>query len=260
MASEQKEHKSVWMIVGTPGSGKTTIFNQLTGLNHATSSGVNAVTTYDQMVESVLHPSPTVEGDCYLIDAEGSGSAGPDGLKALAKNIGPIIARFGRGASGVLFCIKAGDRLTVIDQFILGCLSQLGNVRVIICFTKCDLQDSIDHSVEFQNIKRQLLEILPTFNIETYCKTSKNDVSDLRINMRVNLDYFNSDEIKTMRSISGISEGLDMTNEQFNSAMKGAAEVIRELKKTSFMTRLLRSIPFFGALVSILESMYGDWG
>lgn len=249
--------EKIWVTCGLAGSGKTSLFNRLTGLNRATSNSANAVTTQDESIDSAASPSPVLKyPDVYMVDCEGSGSANKDGIKESAAASNIAYSRIISGASGVIICMEPETRSNIFDKLmILNLVALCGKVPVILCFTKCDKHPAYGHWV------RDNLESLKvTFHLDQtefrYVFTGAEMAGDdLLVDLMSSYSCVVTKDIKQVRAKVSVEPSLNTTKEIIEKLIIFMDDVFEELSSFDWWANLLSFVPFVGNLVSIIRAI-----
>lgn len=213
--------KGLWIISGSVGSGKTTLFNHLTGTQRVSGSSVISMTNADQMKQDIINPIPILGfRNIMMCDTEGLGGvSNVDNQVGNVKNAGAFITslmltfqRMIKGCSGVIFCIEIEQRLT--DKQILyfqSLVKEVGNIPVVICVTKYDKMKGRSSEIKAINADNWIELNHSTISKQLFLE--KSQVSFVKISIDED-EPDNSDVKELMRVISshgGIAENPAIT-------------------------------------------------
>jgi GTP-binding protein EngB required for normal cell division len=186
------ETSAIWVLVGEPGCGKTSIFNYFTQKERVTGNSMLSLTDSKQMHDDILQPVRATAVNAphlRLCDSEGLGatSQNSNGNQALEKffdNFRMVTSRMLAGGSGVVFCIPAETRINAVHEMMMkSIMKTLGNISVVICVTKSDKFDGDDMNEKTEAaqewIAENKLKVLKVFDLKeentTFVTTSIND-------------------------------------------------------------------------------------
>ena len=150
-------------IIGRPNTGKSTLFNRMTGSRYAIVSNTPG-TTRDQIVHKIERP----EMDYLLLDTGGIGGGSED--KDFEKDVSMQSQVALRSADLILFTINAKESMTASDERVLEMLrkGRRKHVPIIVVATKCDNKNIADNAVlEYQSlgIADEVIPISATLNV-----------------------------------------------------------------------------------------------
>jgi len=148
-----KKDISLWIICGPAGSGKTTIFNSLTGESRGTSDGFETMTLNAQALKDYISPANCyISGKSNLFFCDSEGTNGvimsenrDESANRFVSMIKNALLRYNCGVTGIVLCIdypnKRFDQNTkAFLEFLAEALKHDGHVMsIILCFTKCNL-------------------------------------------------------------------------------------------------------------------------
>jgi len=150
---EKRKDISIWVLCGAAGSGKTSLFNALTGVEAPTGDGSETKSLNSQTIAYCLEPLPCYlekQSHLLLVDSEGTNGVIFNESKenrasryvTMLKN---SLIRFRSGATGIILCFDfVNKRFDDHTKTFLECLSE--NLKdcslapnIVLCFTKCNL-------------------------------------------------------------------------------------------------------------------------
>lgn len=249
--ADMAETLAIWVLVGEPGCGKTSIFNYFTQRERVTGNSMLSLTDSKQMHDDILQPVRATAVNAphlRLCDSEGLGatSQNSNGNQALEKffdNFRMVTSRMLAGGSGVVFCIPAETRINAVHEMMMkSIMKTLGNISVVICVTKSDKFDGDDMNEKTQAAQEWIAEnkqkVLDIFCLNeentTFVTTSINDKKK-----RYHVDellaaidrpgFSNTPQIDKRQKKHRIEESVEISPETGkkceNASMKAANEV-----------------------------------
>lgn len=250
--------EKIWVTCGLAGSGKTSLFNRLTGETRPTSNSANAVTTQDESIDSAATPTPVLKcPDAYMVDCEGSGSANKDGVKESAAASNIAYSRIISGASGVIICMEPETRSNIFDKLmILNLIALCGKVPVILCFTKCD-----KHPTYVEWIRDNIEDLKATFHLEQtefkFATTGAgmDEADDALVELMAKYSCVVTKDIKQVRAKVSVEPALNTTREQIENLVIFMDDVFVALSAFDWWVNILSFVPFVGNIISIIRAI-----
>lgn len=286
------EPDNIWILCGSSGCGKSSIFNTLTGQNRLVSSGVTSSTNCETMQEDVFSPKRcTINGlqNICLCDTEGIGATstavgeqgkgnGQQDLDKFATGLKMVYARALSGVSGLILCVEVEQKFTMVHQLYMKSLVEMiGDVPIIICVTKYEkmtmeddyatLSEKKNESCNWLNREKdnmlkllQLKAIVVNFVV---ISARKKDLSDLIFYMRASICA--TPKIESIRNDKNIPVATVIQPEHYHIINNASTEMAIEVVKKDWFEETLTLLfdnPFgiIGSVVILPFAILGGVG